>query len=675
MSGLDRLHEAGTQSSRSTWILTGAALVALCALARWSSGPHAAQAKAPRPGAKTVSTAPRAAATPPAAEPESPPAEKSGASIVAMVNGSEITREELAKLCLWHFGTEVLESLVNKTLIAGHCQAKNISITPAEVDAEVNRMAERFGLPRDQWLKLLKQERKITPEQYARDIIWPTLALRKLADKRLTVSQQELLEAYETQFGAAVKVRLIACTDPRKAERIHAQAVAHPDQFGDLAKQYSDDVNSASAKGLIQPIRRHLGDKGLEEIAFGLEPGQISPVVQVANQFVFVKCEEHLPAEKRALDEELTRVLTEAIRDKKLRLTANDLFRELQDQAQIQNIYNDPAQRAKMPGVAAIINGQQITVRQLADECIARHGEQVLEGAIQRRIVEQAIKKHKLEITPADVEAELAATAQAMGKIAPDGTPDIAAWLAQVQDETGADRETYVHDTVWPTVALKKLVGSDVEISEEDIQKGFQANYGPRVRCRAIVFSSQRRAQEVWEMARKNPTVEYFGDLAEQYSIETSSRMLRGEVPPIQKWGGEPALEEEAFSLQAGELSGIVQVGEQFVILFCEGQTQPLAVELNEVRPLLIEDLREKKLRLAMSERFDQLQAASQIDNYLAQTSHSPQGGPGGEPRPVSIAPDVAPVPRAGSPTAAAAGAGGAERKASRTSATAPARR
>lgn len=173
-------------------------------------------------------------------------------------------------------------------------------------------------------------------------------------------------------------------------------------------------------------------------------------------------------------------------------------------------------------------------------------------------------------------------------------------------------------------------------------------------------------------MARKNPTAEYFGDLAEQYSIEASSRLLRGEVPPIQKWGGEPSLEQEAFSLQPGELSGIVQVADQFVILFCEGHTKPLEVDLEEVRPMLIEDLREKKLRIAMAERFDQLRSASQIDNYLAQTSHTPRNQTAGQPQRVSVAPRLAPVPQAEQGTTAAQPT---RRTATPATATAPRRR
>ena len=62
--------------------------------------------------------------------------------------------------------------------------------------------------------------------------------------------------------------------------------------------QHSQDVNSASSSGLIQPIRRHLGDPKLEQAAFAMKQGEISPVVQVGDQFVILKCEGHLAAGK-----------------------------------------------------------------------------------------------------------------------------------------------------------------------------------------------------------------------------------------------------------------------------------------------------------------------------------------------------------------------------------------
>jgi parvulin-like peptidyl-prolyl isomerase len=119
--------------------------------------------------------------------------------------------------------------------------------------------------------------------------------------------------------------------------------------------------------------------------------------------------------------------------------------------------------------------------------------------------------------------------------------------------------------------------------------------------------------------------MDYFGDLAAEYSIEPSTKSLRGEVPPIRRYGGQPQLEEVAFELQPGELSGIIQLGDKFVILKCEGRTDPVEVNLQDVREVLYQDIYEKKLRMAMTEKFDAIRSQARIDNFLAGTSQAPE--------------------------------------------------
>jgi parvulin-like peptidyl-prolyl isomerase len=272
-----------------------------------------------------------------------------------------------------------------------------------------------------------------------------------------------------------------------------------------------------------------------------------------------------------------------------------------------------------------MINGKTITLLELAEECIERNGQDVLEGTINRRLLDQMLRKRRLQVTDADIEAEIARAAMSMGKVTSGNKPDVAGWLELLTQTQNIGREVYVRDEVWPSVALKKLVGDNVQITQEDLKKGYEANYGPKVRCRAIVLNNQRRAQEVWEKARENPTVKNFGDLAEQYSIEASSRSLRGEVPPIQQNGGQPFLEKEAFSLKPGELSGIVQVGDTYVILLCEGYTKPIDTSFEEVKDLLYRDIHEKKLRLAMAKAFDDIKDNARVDNFLAGTSNVPK--------------------------------------------------
>ncbi len=83
-------------------------------------------------------------------------------------------------------------------------------------------------------------------------------------------------------------------------------------------------------------------------------------------------------------------------------------------------------------------------------------------------------------------------------------------------------------------------------------------------------------------------------------------------------------MEKEVFSLKPGELSSIVQLGDKYLIFFCEGFTKPTQVRFDEVREDIYGDIHEKKQRLAMAEEFNRLKEASQIDNFLAGSTQSP---------------------------------------------------
>ena len=107
-------------------------------------------------------------------------------------------------------------------------------------------MAARFKIGREQWLDMLERERGINVQHYRRDILWPTLALRKCAAEQLNVSEEDLTKAYEAQYGPAVKCRLIVVNDRQTAEEIRRQVTDRPDDFARLAMQHSQDVNSAS---------------------------------------------------------------------------------------------------------------------------------------------------------------------------------------------------------------------------------------------------------------------------------------------------------------------------------------------------------------------------------------------------------------------------------------------
>ena len=584
-------------------------IVVACLAWRLLSGGAAADA-APKPSARAANAGAVAAPTP---APD---------KLMAMVNGAEIGERALAAECLARHGAAVLETLVNRAIIEQACQRAGAAVTRADVDAEIDAMSRRFSVPRDKWMELIQQERGVSPTQYADEIVWPMLALRRLAHAGIEPAPDEVRQAFESQFGASVKARILVVKSRQEAERLRAKALAAPDEFGALARQHSVDVGSASANGWVQPIRRHSGEPAFEALVFGLQAGEISPVAQVADQFIVVKCEGHLPAADVKLDDVRQRV-AEELREKKSRAASSEVFRKLQAAATIEKVMDDPAKAAARPDVAATVNGQPIPLDAVRQACLERHGADVLEVLITRALLQQALERARQQVAQADIDAEIARAADLMGYRRPDGSIDTAAWLDRVTREQKIPIRHYLEDIVHPTVALKKLVGK-VAVTQDDLDKAFAATFGPRARCRVIVLDNQRRAQEVWQLARENPTAQTIGDLAEKYSVDPTSRTLRGEVPPIQRHGGQPALEREAFALAAGELSGVVQIADRFLVLFCEGYTEPVKVEFAEVRAELHDDIFEKKQRIEMARHFAHLREAATIDNFLAGTSQAP---------------------------------------------------
>ena len=406
---------------RWTLLIAAAIVIVTSLLARGIVGAGEAEARSP---GQTASPGESHRVQPASAElPQGGPTH----DVMAIVNGKDISRQTLVQACVERHGEDVLESLVNKRLIANHCRNRGITITEADVDAEVQRMAKRFKLGREQWLELLKNQRGVDEVEYKRDILWPTLALRKLAADQVAPTDEELQDAYETRYGTAVRARLIVLTDAATARKVHRAVVARPEEFPRLAMQHSKDVNSASIGGLIQPIRPHAGDPRVERAAFNLSPGEISPIVEAGAQFVILKCEGRVPPRNVPMAE-VREELTETIVEQKLRGVANTLFKQLQDSATIQNVYNDPKLRESMPGVVATVNGDPVAMRELGGECLARHGDEVLEVEISHLLLRQELKAAGLTVSQSDLENEMAHAAELAGVVGPDGRADLPQW-------------------------------------------------------------------------------------------------------------------------------------------------------------------------------------------------------------------------------------------------------
>jgi hypothetical protein len=309
-----------------------------------------------------------------------------------------------------------------------------------------------------------------------------------------------------------------------------------------------------------------------------------------------------------------------------MRPVAAEVFQELQKQAKIQIIFGNPALYNQYPGVAAMLNGQVIPMQVLAEACVQKYGEEVLNDIMSRLLVEQACRREKITISEQDIDEEIRFMAFNHLPLLANGAADVAQWLKRATEETGLSIPMYRKNVIVPVLSLKRLTRKQIEVTKDDVQRSFEANFGEKVRCLAIYFEAkaQRRAQEVWAKANQHKTESNFGDLAAEYSFEPDSRQGRGVIPPIARHCGQQILEKEAFSLAPGELSQIIQVEDHLVILYCLGHTEPSTVKIEAVEADLVADIFDKKQQVVIARSFEKLREQAVLDNFLTGESQNP---------------------------------------------------
>lgn len=257
----------------------------------------------------------------------------------ARVNGEPISYEALAKECVERYGKEVLENMVSRTIIQQACADKGIVVSEAEVSQQVIEISKKFGLAVDQYYKLLEAERGLSAVQYHRDIIWPMLALRKLAGKEVVITREMMQLAYEDNYGPRIKARMIVCDKQRRAQEVWNKAKDGGEDFDALARDYSVEPNSRALGGVIPPIRKNTGaHENLRKAAFAMkEPGEISGILQIGpNQFAILKFEgrtEPIDHDLKDVQAQLQIDLTE----REVQKMVGETFEKLQANARVDN--------------------------------------------------------------------------------------------------------------------------------------------------------------------------------------------------------------------------------------------------------------------------------------------------------------------------------------------------
>ena len=270
--------------------------------------------------------------------------------------------------------------------------------------------------------------------------------------------------------------------------------------------------------------------------------------------------------------------------------------------------------------IVARVNHEEITYRELAEECIARKGAEVLDMMISRLLVLQACKARGIRVTPQEVDEEIGHNASRLNMSREE-------LMKVIRNKRGISPQRYAEEIVLPGLALKKLATPYVKVTEEDIDRSFEARYGEKVKCRWIMLGDQRIAMREWDELRDSSKsddgtleLEDFERSVTVYSSDVASRSIGGQINPIGRHNAAPfqELERAAFALKKdGEISKVIQLGEAYVILYREARISPEDKRLEDVRQEMEAQIYKAKMQSEVARIFKELEQNARIENLL----------------------------------------------------------
>jgi foldase protein PrsA len=175
---------------------------------------------------------------------------------------------------------QVLDQMINDTVIAQQAEKEGIKVTDNDVNARLAQMIQDAGSV-DKLNEYLKQN-QITLADFCSQI-------------RSNVVGEAMLNRVTSALPTKVEqvhVRQILVSTAAQAQQVKKQLDAGGD-FAALAKQYSLDESSKTNGGDLGWAPKGRFDPQFEAVAFQLKVGQVSDVVQTQFGYHLIKVEGH----------------------------------------------------------------------------------------------------------------------------------------------------------------------------------------------------------------------------------------------------------------------------------------------------------------------------------------------------------------------------------------------
>lgn len=236
-------------------------------------------------------------------------------------DGDVISWDEMQPRLYEVSGGQVIEEIVLERLLRQELRLANIAIDEAAIALEEKTALEALSTDparAAQLLTALRNAQSLGPTRWAA-LLWRNAAMRALAKREITITDDTIRQAYDTAHGPRRIARLIVVSDIATAEKVRTRLNAG-EPFSEVAAQLSID-SSAERGGLLAPIARldPSFPPAFREVLFTIKPGENSAAILLENGYAIIQLREEIsgdgvnPATTRAEDERSARRAQERV--------------------------------------------------------------------------------------------------------------------------------------------------------------------------------------------------------------------------------------------------------------------------------------------------------------------------------------------------------------------------
>ncbi len=224
--------------------------------------------------------------------------------------------------------------------------------------------------------------------------------------------------------------------------------------------------------------------------------------------------------------------------------------------------------------IVAIVNDQKVTRQELYNLLVDTYGEDALDVLIRRTAIYQEAKKKGVTVTNSEVGQKLKALINneidgLMRTYRIKDREDLEKELAKIgsslaQFEQKLSKKMKKQAEV--ELLAEKIMAMTIAITDEELKKAYDLEYGEKIEANQIVFRTRREAEDA---RRKLQSGADFATLAKNESIDRASATRGGKMQPFSPKEG---IGTEVANLKVGELSGIIQTDYGYHIIKIVGR-------------------------------------------------------------------------------------------------------